>query len=259
MFRRTRVLISTLFLGTLLGWTVDELKASAAPAEPAPNALLSIIEQVEAAANAQDVEQTMALYSDTFEGPDGFTRSQYQETLRQFWSQYTTLTYEVDLLSWETDGAVFFAETLTSVQGLQQTAGRGFTLTAQIRSRQRIENGQIVSQEILSEQSHLESGIMPPTVEIQLPGSVSIGQRFTFDAIVKEPLGDRQLLGIALNEGVTADDFLVPRPLDLERLAAGGLFKIGRAPNQADQRWVSSVLIREDGIAIDTRRLQVGE
>ncbi|NJN20946.1 MAG: nuclear transport factor 2 family protein, partial [Leptolyngbya sp. RL_3_1] len=40
-------------------------------------------------------------------------------------------------------------------------------------------------------------------------------------------------------------------------LAAGGLFKIGNAPDSPDQRWISSVLVRSDGWVIDTRRLNV--
>ncbi|NER84283.1 MAG: nuclear transport factor 2 family protein, partial [Leptolyngbya sp. SIO1D8] len=190
---------------------------------------------------------------------DGFTWADYQETLSQFWEQYSTLTYDVNLLSWEADGEAFLVETLTTVEGTGQSSGREFMLTAEVRSRQRVENGQIVTQEILSEQSRLSSGMSPPVVTIRLPESVSLGEQFTFDAIVQEPLGDRLLLGRAFDEGTISEDFLTPRPLDLEQLAAGGLFKIGQAPEKADQRWVSSVLIREDGIVVDTRRLHIVE
>ncbi|MBE7380838.1 MAG: nuclear transport factor 2 family protein [Leptolyngbya sp. SIO1E4] len=259
MFHCARSVIPALFVSTALSWGISSQPASAAPAETAPESLVSTIEQIEAAANAQDIEQVMALYSSNFQGPDTFTREQYQETLSQFWAQYTTLSYEVDLLSWEADGDAFIAETLTTVQGLKQNSGRDFTLVAEVRSRQRFENGQVVSQEILAEESHLESGTTPPAVTIRLPESVSPGESFAFDAIVEEPLGDRLLVGRALDEGVTSEDFLSPRPFDLEQLTAGGLFKIGQAPDKADQRWISSVLIREDGIVVDTRRLRVGE
>ncbi len=258
MLRCTKSLVPALIAGTLLGWMLPQ-KAVAAPPETAPEALLSAISAIETAANAQDIAQVMSLYGETFEGPDGATRDDYQTILSQFWEQYVTLAYEVDLLSWEADGNGFLAETLTTVQGTQLTAGREFTMTSEVRSRQRFENGQLISQEILSEQSRLQSGPTPPTVTINLPESVTPGQSFPFDAIVQEPLGDRLLLGHALDEGVTIEDFFVPRPLDLESLAAGGLFKVGRAPDKTDQRWISSVLIREDGIVVDTRRLRVGE
>ena len=259
MRRCAQSLVPALLIGVALGGAIHN-EAIAAPPETAPEALTSAIAAIEAAANAQDIEQVMALYSDSFQGPDGFNRAQYQETLSQFWEQYLTLSYQVDLLSWEAEGSSFLAETLTTVEGTQQQAGREFTLISEVRSRQRFENGQLVSQEILAEESRLASGDTPPTVTINLPETVSAGESFSFDAIVQEPLGDRLLLGSALDEGVTAEDFLTPRPLlEMEQLSAGGLFKLGKASESPDQRWISSVLIREDGIVVDTRRLMVEE
>ena len=72
-----------------------------------------------------------------------------------------------------------------------------------------------------------------------------------------EPIGNRYLLGAAVEEGVTATDFFTGRPLELELLAAGGLFKIGEAPSTPDSRWVSALLVRDDGLTVITRRLQV--
>ena len=130
-------------------------------------------------------------------------------------------------------------------------------LTAEVRSQQRYENGQIIAQEILSEQNRLTAGGMPPEITVLLPDTVAPGSQFTYDAIVSAPLGDRLLLGLAFDEGVTAEDFLAPRPVNLEALSAGGLFKIGTASEKSDQRWISAVIVREDGIVIDTRRLSV--
>lgn len=257
MFSCVKSFFAAAFVGTVLSLSVGSA-ASAAPPETAPDALTATIAELESAANAQNLEQVMALYSSSFRGPDGFTRSQYQATLSEFWAQYTTLTYDVELVSWEAEGNGFLAETLTTVQGLTRQGGRSLTMTAEVRSQQRFENGQLVAQEILAEQSRLESGMTPPTVTIRLPESVDPGASFAFDAIVKEPLGDRLLLGRALDEGITAEDFLTPRPLDLEQLSSGGLFRVGKAPDKVDQRWISSILIREDGIVIDTRRLRIG-
>ncbi|MEO1208707.1 MAG: nuclear transport factor 2 family protein [Cyanobacteria bacterium J06638_20] len=257
MLNCVRPILSAIFLGPLVGSLTGSLVANAAPPETAPPALVTAIAEIEAAANAQDMERVMALHSSSFENSDGFSREQYQETLNQLWTQYTTLTYDIDLIAWEAVGDAVVAETVTTVQGQQQRAGRILALTAEVRSRQRYEDGLIVFQEILTEESRLQSGITPPSVDINLPESVALGDRFAFDAIVLEPLGDRLLLGHALNEGVTPTDFLVPRPIPLQDLATGGLFKIGTASAQPDQRWISSVLIREDGLVIDTRRLRI--
>lgn len=247
---------AALLLGTLLSSGLPR-KAAAETPETAPSALTEALTQIEAAANGQDLQAVMALYHADFSHGDGFDRDRYQETLSQLWSAYDSLEYDVELLSWESQGSALIAETLTTIQGTQMAFGREFALTAEIRSRQRFENGQIVSQEILSEHSQRVAGVNPPTLTVQLPEQVAPGAEFTFDAIVQEPLGDRVLLGRALDEGVTAEDFLAPRPIDLELLPAGGLFKLGKAPDKADQRWISAVIVREDGIVIDTRRLQV--
>lgn len=233
--------------------------AQGAPAETAPASLTSALTTIEAAANSQDIAGVMAIYGDSFQGADGFTRDQYQSALEQFWGLHSSLSYDVELLSWEGQGNALVAETLTTVTGQRENDGREFTLTSMVRSRQQFVAGQIVSQEILSEESQLQSGSPPPDVIIQLPETVAPGERFSFDAIVKEPLGDRLLLGRAFDEGTTAEDFFVTRPLALEQLSAGGLFKVGQAPNEADQRWISGILIREDGIVITTRRLQVSQ
>ena len=252
----TKTVVSAAWVSVLLGWVVG-IPADAVTPETAPAELASAIAAIETAANAQNIDQLMALYSNDFQGPDGFTREQYQSTLSEFWSQYSSLTYEVELLSWENDGTGLVAETSTTITGSQRLIGREMVLTAELRSRQRYENGQVVSQEILAEETQLTSGDAPPTVTVQLPETVAPGDEFSFDAIVEEPLGDRTLLGLAFDEGVTATDFLLPRPVDLEALAAGGLFKVGKAPTQPDQRWISSVLVRADGLVIDTRRLTI--
>ena len=215
--------------------------AQAETAETAPAELTSAIAAIEAAANAQNIEQLMALYGSDFIGPDDFTRDQYQTPLSEIWAQYSTLAYDVELLSRE------------------PIDGRDIALTSTVESRQNYAGGQVVAQTILSEQTQLMSGTMPPTVDVRLAETVAPGEAFSFDAIVAEPLGDRLLLGVAVNEGVTAEDFLTPRPLNLEALSAGGLFKIGTASDKPDQRWVSAVLISDDGIFIDTRRLSVEE
>ncbi|MEM1280420.1 MAG: nuclear transport factor 2 family protein [Cyanobacteria bacterium P01_H01_bin.152] len=251
-----KVLMSVGCLGAVMGWAIAQ-PAQAAPPSTAPAELVSTLEAIETAANEQNLEQLMALYSPGFVGPDGFTREQYQATLSEFWEQYIDLVYEVELLSWENEGTAFVAETLTTVEGTRLVAGRAMQLTAELRSQQRYENGQLVSQAILSEQNQLTAGVTPPDVTIQLADTVAPSSRFTYDAIVGAPLGNRLLLGLAFDEGVTSEDFLTPRPVDLEALTAGGLFKVGTAPEKSDQRWISAVIVREDGIVIDTRRLNV--
>ncbi|MBD0334185.1 MAG: nuclear transport factor 2 family protein [Cyanobacteria bacterium Co-bin13] len=232
--------------------------AAAAPPETAPGELVQALNQIEAASDARDVAAVLAAYGPSFASSDGFSRDQLEQTLQQFWQQYATLDYAIELVAWEPSAGGFTAETITRIQGTQAQSNRQLELTAEVRSRQRFENGQIVYQEILSEQSQLTTGANPPSLTVNLPSQIAPGAKYSFDAIVQEPLRNRALLGIALDEGVTAEDFLAPRPLLLESLSAGGLFKTGQAPERSDNRWVSAVIVREDGITVETRRLRVG-
>jgi len=134
------------------------------------------------------------------------------------------------------------AETVTNITGVQ-SRDRNQLLRATIRSRQRYENERIARQEILSERSQLSAGTKPPTVEVKLPQQVKTGQQYNFDAIIQEPLGDDYLLGAAIEEPIQANKYFTTTPVDLELLAAGGLFKLGR-PALADDRWVSALVIR---------------
>lgn len=252
-----RVFGAVVLLGTVLGCGMTEQSAYAAPPETAPAALTSALAAIELAANEQDLGAVMAFYDPTFQGEDGFTYGQYQEALVQLWERYDSLEYTIDLVAWEASNRGFVAETLTTVQGQQRQEGRTLTLISEVRSRQQFQAGQIVTQTILSERSQLTSGAMPPTITVQLPEQVAPGEQFSFDAIVLEPLGERLLLGRAFDEGVTAEDFFVPRPLVLERLSSGGLFKLGQAPDSTDERWISSVIVREDGLVVNTQRLTI--
>lgn len=241
---------------SVLGMSVFGLSAQAAPPETAPAALVTALEQIEAASNAQDIDGVMAFYADGFTNNDGFSYDTLEATLPQLWERYDSLTYRLELQSWEEVDGGYVAETVTYIDGVQ-TKPRRLTLESVIRSRQQFTGDQISSQEILSERNQLSSDTTSPEVVVILPERVQPSDSYGFDAIVQEPLGERYLLGAALDEGTTPEDFFTPRPLDLELLSAGGLFKLGDAPTSADHLWVSGLLIREDGLIVITRRLRV--
>lgn len=251
--------LSALALGIGIGSSIPGTAYAASPAT-APDELLATLAEIEAAANEQDLEGVMANYSDAFSSDTGFDYEQLRQTLETLWEQYNTLTYDIELLSWEADGpGRYTIETLTRVEGTKVRSDRQLTLIATIESRQQLEDGQILSQAITSEVNRLTSGANPPEIQVQLPETLVAGQTYAFDAIVVEPLEGRSLMGVAVEEGVTAEDFLNPRPVVLDVLSAGGLYKIGEAPATADHRWVSAVIIREDGFVVETRRVQVTE
>ncbi|MGC1307887.1 MAG: nuclear transport factor 2 family protein [Phormidesmis sp.] len=232
-------------------------QAQAASPESAPADLISAIEQIEAAATAGDVTAVMQGYSPSFTNEDGFTYETLPAALQTLWDQYNNLTYRVELQSWDSANGGYEAETVTYISGSQVSNGQPVQLESVIRSQQTFADGKITSQATLSERNQVTSGAMPPTVSVILPEQVDAGESYDFDVIVMEPLGNQYLLGAAIDEGVSADDFFTGRPVTLELLAAGGLFKVGEAPATADSRWVSALLVREDGVTVVTRRLRV--
>lgn len=244
--------------GSAWALTLGAVPAIAAPAETAPAAVRQTLEQIETAANAQDLDAVMAAYATSFTSDTGFDHSQLRQTLDTLWQRYDSLTYEVELLNWEAAGpGAYTIETRTQVNGVQVLPDRRLNLEADVTSRQRIENGQITRQDTLSETSRMTSGTNPPTLQTLLPNPLTPGQPFTFDTIVVEPLEGRALMGVAVDEGVTATDFFEPRPVVFDILSAGGLYKLGTAPESPDQRWISAVIIREDGMVVETRRVTV--
>lgn len=232
-------------------------QAAAAAPDTAPAELTAAIDSIEAAATTRNVEAVMQNYSPEFTNEDGFTYETLPAALQTLWERYSNLTYRIELQSWEPTNGGYTAETLTYIDGSQDIEGQPTKLESVIRSQQVYSGGKIISQATLSERNQVTSGTMPPTVSVILPEQVAPGESYDFDAIVMEPLGNRYLLGAAIEEGATATDFFVGRPLTLELLSAGGLFKIGSAPSSPDSRWVSALIVREDGLTIVTRRLRV--
>lgn len=229
----------------------------AASPETAPAELKNLVQQIDAAANREDVAAVMKFYAQNFSNSDGLTRPSLEQALIQLWERYDRLDYRTEIESWEADGNGYIAETVTYIRGTEQLPSRQLTLMGTLRSRQRYENQQIVRQDILAERTQLTTGDNPPTVEINLPETVKISERYNFDAIVKEPLRNDLLLGYAVEEPVRVDGYLTPYAVKLEPLTAGGIFKVGQAPANEDSRWISAVVVRKDGLTMVTQRLRV--
>ncbi|WP_414565205.1 MULTISPECIES: nuclear transport factor 2 family protein [unclassified Anabaena] len=223
----------------------------------APAELKNLLTQMDATASKGDIKGVMQLYSPTFTHGDGLNRQTLEQSLTAFWKRYPQLRYSTTLESWKSEGNAIVAETVTNITGLPSANANNVGLNATIKSRQRIQGGRIVNQEILSERTLLTSGNQPPQIDINLPQQVKVGEQYSFDAIVQEPLGDDFLLGTAVEEPVQPSKFLNPTSVDLELLTSGGLFKVGRAPSTPGNQWISAVILRGSGMTMVTQRLQV--
>ena len=223
----------------------------------APAPLTKLLTEIDAAANRRDVKAVMAFYGQNFTHSDGLNSQSMEKALTQLWDRYPSLNYRTEIKSWTTEGSAIVAETVTTIADTQKKDGRESSLKATIRSQQHFEGEKIVKQEILAEQTQLSSGENPPTVQVNLPEQVKVGEEYHFDAIVREPIGDDILIGTVLEEPITEKTFFNPSQVELELLNSGGIFKVGKAPATPENRWVSAVLMRQGGIALVSVRLRV--
>lgn len=247
------LILTSIPLTSILGWHYKSANAQQKP----PASLQTLISQIDAAANQGNVQGVMQNYSPTFTHTDGLNRQQMEQALTNLWKRYPRLRYNTTIQSWKNEGNAFTAETITKISGLPSSNKNSFALNSTIRSRQRIIGTKIQSQEVLSERTLITAGAKPPQLDVRVPERVKVGQQYNFDAIVQEPVGDEYLLGTALNEPIQPEKYLNPTAVELELLNAGGLFKIGRAPNTPGSQWLSAVIMRGDGTTILTQRIQV--
>jgi hypothetical protein len=251
-----------LTLGLTSGWqrtqamTPHQLAQAGTP-QNVPADLKNLLTQVDAAASRGDVKGVLQFYSPNFTHGDGLNLQTLEKSLISLWQRYPKLQYSTKLLSSKPEGNGIIAETETKITGLPSGNGKNLALNATIKSRQRIAGGKIVRQDILSERTLITSGSKPPQIDMKLPQQVKVGQKYNFDAIVQEPLGNDFLLGTALEEPIQPDKFLNPTSVDLQLLTSGGLFKVGQAPSTPGSQWVSAVILRGNAMTMVTQRLQV--
>lgn len=231
--------------------------AQAREPENAPSTLTKLLTQIDTAANQGNVKAVMQFYSPKFTHSDGLNRKGMEQALTGLWKRYPQLRYTTKLESWKSEGNTIIAETVTNISGLPTSGNNNLTLQSTIKSRQKVTGLKIVHQDILSERTQLTAGSKPPQVEIKLPQRVKVGEKYSFDAIVQEPLGEDFLLGAAIKEPIQANKFLKPTIANLQFLNVGGLFKIGRAPSTPGTQWISAVIRRGENMTIITQRLQV--
>ena len=252
MKRLTTVLLIN--LGIIAG-TVNAVRGQSAPI---PEELTEIISGIEAAANDRDLDELLEYYGENFTNTDGLTTETLAQALEQTWSEYSELTYSTEIESWSREGDELVVETKTTIEGVNDEANTG-QLSSIIESRQYFQEQKLVRQEILAEQSQLFSGENPPQVNIIAPNTVETGEKYNFDLIVDEPLGEGVLLGAVQEEKTAGQLYLKPTQLELELLPAGGIYKVATAPLLPDSNWLSAILVRGDGITRITHRVNVVE
>ena len=259
MKRNKTLTVSISLISSLLVIGLSSLSQSVQAGQPtdAPATLTNLLTQIDNAANQGNINSLMQFYSPKFTHGDGLNRKSMEQALTGLWKRYPQLRYTTNIESWKSEGNTIIAETVTNISGLPASGNNNFTLQSTIKSRQKITGARIVRQDILSERTQLTAGSKPPQVEIKLPLQVKVNEKYSFDAIVQEPVGEDFLLGKAIEEPIQSSKFLNPTIVNLEFLNAGGLFKIGRVPSTPGPQWISAVIRRGEDMTIITQRLQV--
>ncbi|MGL5944191.1 MAG: nuclear transport factor 2 family protein [Waterburya sp.] len=252
MKRFTTVFLISLGIVSGLTNVVQAQSAANAPAE-----LTEAIAGIETAANQKDINGVIEYYSPNFTNTDGLTPDSLTKALQQMWKNYPRLNYTTTIDSWSNQGDQLVAETTTIIKGVQKRQGRVIRLNSTIKSRQYFQQQKLVKQEILAEQSQLTSGENPPQVQVVAPETVTTGEKYNFDLIVEQPLGDKVLLGAVQEEKTSSNLYLNPTALELEPLPAGGIYKTATAPMLPDSNWLSAILVRGDGMTMITHRVNV--
>jgi hypothetical protein len=259
VFRKnTLKLIGTLFLafGT---WNFTDRIVTAETAQNIPEELAEIVTEIDTAANEQDLEELMEHYDAKFTNEDGLTVDSVKATLEKTWSTYPDLTYKTTINSATQKGDELIAETATIITGSQNSQGRVVKLESKIKSRQYFRDQKLVRQEIITEETKLTAGDRPPQIQVNVPETVKLGEKYNFDTIVTEPLEGNVLLGAAIEERIGSNLYLNPSTIELEPLSAGGIFKVVTAPRLKDNHWLSAIIVRGDGITMVTKRVRIQE
>ena len=244
-----------------------EVTAQVARSEAeAPETVRQALSQWESAANQRDLRALLQNYGPNYRNSDGLNRRALSTSLKSFWKRYPELSYETEVVGWEKTRRGGVAEVVTRIEGSRLEGTRRLALVSVLRSRQSYENGRLVREEILSERSEVTTGDRPPTLQVNLPERVAPGQKYNFDVIVLEPVDDDLLLGGLLDEPVSPQGYGRPSEADLAPLVdsqtgtgPGGIFKIGEVPRDGNDRWISAVVMRKDGITMVTQRLRVAK
>jgi len=241
--------------------------AVAATLESIPPGLASAIAAFDQAASNRDLDTVMKNYADNFVHGDGLNKQKLRESLETLWQRYKQIQYRTEVTKFEVKGENYTVHTKTQIKGTQGEGESKFELIANLQSTQIYHNKsdgknngwQVIRQDIVAEKSVLTSGEKPPSVELRIPDSIGIGRQYALDAIVLEPLGASLLLGAAIDETVNPANYVKDATIDLEALKSGGIFKIGQAPYSEGDRWISVVLVRENGVSITSQRLRVSK
>ena len=114
------------------------------------------------------------------------------QRLERFRQDFPEVTWQVEPAEPTPDGRPTLS---LRVRGAAESQGLTYSLEASEQIAIRLEDGELVDQELLAQQSLLRSGERPLAVDVAIPDVVLTGSRYDIDLIVEEPLGQALVAG----------------------------------------------------------------
>jgi len=173
---------------------------------------------------------------------------------QRFRQDFPEVTWQVEPAAPTPDGRPTLS---LRVRGAAESEGLTYALEASEQIAIRLDNGQLVDQELLAQQSLLRSGERSLAVDVAIPDVVLTGSRYDVDLIVEEPLGQALVAGGLID--LTDEQLSAQmRPsLQLAPQGGGGLFKSVQAPQQPGSQTWAVMLVHPDGVVTATKRVRV--
>ena len=115
----------------------------------------------------------------------------------------------------------------------------------------------VIDQELISEETIIQTSQSPLSININVPNFVLTGTTYDFDIILNKPLGDAMLIGglIPITDKQIRNQS--SPPIELAPLGGGGLFKSVKAPlSPGIQNW-AAVVAHPEGLISITKMVRV--
>ena len=176
------------------------------------------------------------------------------QRLERFRQDFPEVTWQVEPAEPTPDGRPTLS---LRVRGAAESQGLTYSLEASEQIAIRLEDGELVDQELLAQQSLLRSGERPLAVDVAIPDVVLTGSRYDIDLIVEEPLGQALVAGGLIDLSDQQLSAQIRPNLPLAPQGGGGLFKSVQAPRQPGSQTWAVMLVHPDGVVTATKRVRV--
>tara|TARA_B100000700_G_scaffold220144_1_gene242322 strand:- start:48 stop:800 length:753 start_codon:yes stop_codon:yes gene_type:complete len=176
-------------------------------------------------------------------------------------SKYTKFAERFPTSKWEVRPGKDLKDGRNSLQifiiGNHTYGHHNYSLEAKQHLAVKINQGRIISQEILGEQSIMQTNKDLLPIRLGIPDYVLTGSRYDIDIILEKPLGDSILAGGLISLSKEEVKKNISPPIELEPMGGGGLFKTVKAPfNSGLQTW-SAFIAHPKGLISVTKMVRV--